>query len=119
MHDELWRLEEQFWTGDAKFYAEHLASDCVMVFPPPAGAMTREQIVASIAEAPRWSQVQITDRRPVELGASACLLTYAVQALREGASYEALAASAYVRSGDSWRLAFHQQTPAQSSAKQR
>lgn len=38
-------------------------------------------------------------------------MTYGVLAQRDDTAYSALMSSVYVRRGDGWKLAFHQQTP--------
>lgn len=115
MDDEqqLWTLEEQFWTGDAPFYRRHLAADCVMLFPPPVGMLSGEQIIESLANAPRWTRVTLGDRRVLQLADEALLLLYEADGKREGqpSPYRALVASGYVLRNGAWMLAFHQQTP--------
>src|SRR5690606_27462424 len=37
----LWRMEQQFWLGDAAFHAQHLAPGALMVLPPPVGVLDR------------------------------------------------------------------------------
>jgi hypothetical protein len=37
LHERLFELEEGFWNGDAGYYDEHLAEECIMVFAPPVG----------------------------------------------------------------------------------
>jgi ketosteroid isomerase-like protein len=110
---ELLDLEQQFWTGDAAFYAERLATDAVMVFADPVGTLTGPAIVESIRAAPRWRVVDITEAVQLELSPDAVLLTYRARASRgENDNYAARATSVYVRHTAGWRLAFHQQTPA-------
>ena len=111
--DQLLQLEERFWKSDADFYDENLTPDALMVFADPVGAMTREAIVASIGEAPRWEHVEFHDVTHVPLTSDVILLTYRATAQRAGmeAPYEARASSLYVERGDGWQLAFHQQTP--------
>ena len=55
LEERLWTIEELFWKGDSDFYRDHLTADCLMLFPEPVGILTNEQIVGSIANAPRWS----------------------------------------------------------------
>jgi hypothetical protein len=61
--------------------------------------------------------VSFEDVRWVQLTPEAIVLAYRASAQREGDSlrYSALASSAYVNSGGSWKLAFHQQTPGPST----
>lgn len=109
----LWALEHEFWTGGAEFFEKNLAPDCVMCFPAPVGVLSRDAVVRSIAAAARWRSVAFTDRRELHPAAGTTLLVYAVEARRDGApaTYRAIASSLYVRRGETWCLAFHQQSP--------
>ena len=111
-HD-FWNQEEQFWTGDVDYYAEHLATESLMVFAPPAGVLNRARTVEAIANAPRWTAVSFSRRRLVRAAGSTAVLAYAVTADRgEPASrYQALCSSTYVRIDGQWKLVLHQQTP--------
>lgn len=111
--DQLLHLEEQFWKADADFYRDNLTPDALMVFADPIGAMTKQAIIESIGAAPRWHRIQLEDVTQVPLTSDAMLLTYRATAEREPAegSYAARASSVYVKCGDVWQLAFHQQTP--------
>ena len=106
-------LERRFWKGDAAFYERHLSADAVMAFPVAAGILRRDQIIASVADGPRWAQLRIVNPRVVRLSDTSALLTYRAQASREGdsAPFLAVASSAYILTGGEWQLAFHQQTP--------
>lgn len=114
LREWLLALEESFWYGDGAFYQQHLAADALMVFGDPVGVLDRETTVRSIADSPRWQQVQLEDVRLAALGADAVVLTYRATARRneDEPEYRARASSAYVHRGGEWLLAFHQQTPA-------
>ena len=111
---ELWRLEEQFWTGDAAFYERSLAPDALMVLPAPAGILGRTATVESIRSAPRWRNVSFTQRHHVAPGTDIVVLAYHVRADRgdEASSYAAQCSSTYVRTGGDWRLVLHHQSAA-------
>lgn len=114
MNDEtLKELERRFWLGDAGFYETHLAEDCVMVFPEPAGIMGRQAIIQSLDGAPRWQEVEFGEAAVRRLSASAWLLTYSATASRGrgGAPYRTLAGSVYLDEDGRLLLTFHQQTP--------
>jgi len=110
---DLLNLERQFWKGDADFYRRNLTDKAVMVFPEPAGVLTREKILETIASSPRWADVRIDDARVVELTRETALVTYKATARREGDrnDYVALVSSVYVNRDGAWTLAFHQHTP--------
>jgi Domain of unknown function (DUF4440) len=110
--DDLLALEREFWTGDADFYRRHLSDHAVMVFPEPAGVLTREQVLEAIASGPRWAEVQMEEPRVVSLTSETAILTYKATARREGDTnpYVALVSSVYVNGDGRWKLAFHQHT---------
>jgi len=108
---ELLALEKHFWTGDAPFYDQHLSADATMVFPAPAGVLRRDQIVASIAQSPRWREVRINDPFITRPSASFAVLTYQAEAIRgDQPPYSAQVTSVYTLDANGWRLAFHQQS---------
>ncbi len=110
---DLSALERQFWLSGQDFYRTHVAEDCVMIFPEPAGELHgRQAIVDSLAGAPRWKGVEMTPTLAWQTDA-AVLITYRASARRDDADpYNLRASSLYVRDGDAWMLMFHQQTPA-------
>jgi hypothetical protein len=111
--DELLELEERFWKGDAEYYRQNLSSDAVMVFAEPIGTMTKDAIVASIRDSPRWRHVVITDAQALNVSADAILLIYSASASRSDTEppYITRASSLYVLRDAEWKMAFHQQTP--------
>ena len=110
--DDLLTLEREFWKGDADFYRRHLSDHAVMVFPEPAGVLTRDQVIEAIGSAPRWIEVQFEEARVVDLTSETAILTYKATARREGdiTPYVALVSSVYVNGDGRWMLAFHQHT---------
>lgn len=109
----LWHLERRFWLDGAPFYEDHLSPDCVMVVPASAGILERAAILAGVAHAPRWVEVEMTVQRHLRLSDAATLLVYKAAARREaaGSDYRALVSSVYRIHGSKALLAFHQQTP--------
>ncbi len=109
--ETLRELEHDFWTGDADFYRERLASDCRMALPG-AGFLSRPEVIQGIADGPRWSKVTMTEEQVTPVSDEAMLLSYRASAEREGEdeTYEALVSSCYVADRGDWKLAFHQQT---------
>src|SRR3954464_14893725 len=59
--DEIWRMEEQFWIGGEARYRSALDPECIMGFPAPIGIMVGKAILESLAQAPRWSSVEISE----------------------------------------------------------
>jgi hypothetical protein len=115
MEDEAaaWDVEERFWTGGAAHYATALDPACVMAFPAPAGIMAGPEIAASLARAPRWASVVMSERRAARPVPGLLVLGYHARGQRAGAPpYEAYCTSVYHRAGGAvWKLVQHQQTP--------
>jgi hypothetical protein len=107
----LLKIEERFWKSDAEFYRQSMTDDAVMVFPLPAGVLSREPAIEAVGRGPRWSQVRMDNVKAVRLSNEAVLLTYEAHAERAAGRYATLASSAYARRDGAWKLAFHQQTP--------
>ena len=98
LRHQLLELERGFWTAGVEFYEERLARDCVMVFPG-AGILSRDAVIAAIAAASRWVDVEMADVHVAPLGEGAAILAYAAEARRDGSAnpYSALVSSACVR----------------------
>lgn len=113
---ELWQLEEQFWIADASFYRERLATESLMVFPPPTGLLNRARAITTLYNTPRWTGVSFATRRLLRPAEHTAVLAYVVTADRgdETSRYQALCSSTYVRQSDQWKLVLHQQTPVAS-----
>lgn len=110
--DILLELERRFWTEGANFYEERLAPDAALVFPDPVGVMGKEETVRSLAEATRWSEIDMSDVRVIDRPGMT-LLVYRAAARRSDSdsAYTALATSAYARRDGAWMMLLHQQTP--------
>ena len=112
---ELLDLEHRGWrslcdgTG-ATFYGDLMTDDGVMVLAHGV-AMDRDQVVASLAEAPPWDRYEITDPRLVDIAGGAALV-YTGTGHRGDEPFVARMSSVYVRRDGRWRLALYQQTPA-------
>jgi hypothetical protein len=110
--DEIWSVEEGFWTGGIDHYRAAMDPACVMVFQAPIGILTGERILETIEGAPRWESVSMSGRRESRPSPEAIVLAYEARGRREGSpAYEAYCASVYVRTDAGWRLVLHQQTP--------
>lgn len=108
----VWAQEERFWTAGEDHYAGVLDPDCLMAFPAPAGLMAGAEIAPSLAAAPRWASVEMTERRIARPGTGLLVLGYRALGRRDGAApYEAYCTSCYRDAGGGWRLIQHQQTP--------
>ena len=104
-------IERAFWFGDADYYRRRLTGDCTMVFPQ-LGVLDRETLIAGIESGPRWSHVEISAWRCDRPADNVAVIAYRAVASREGRTepYRAWCGTLYVRRGDDWLMAFHQQT---------
>jgi hypothetical protein len=111
--EDLEALERDFWFGDAAYYRERLTEGCLMIFPG-MGIVGREQLIAGIESGTRWSTVSFETWRRDDPADDVAIIAYRASALRPGmpSLYRVDCGSLYVRAGELWRLAFHQQTPA-------
>ena len=107
--DAVWELERRFWTDGLSTYREFLDPACLMVFPG-IGIMAAGAILDSLADAPRWSSVEMTDR---QIGSTdnALVLGYTAEGRREDAEpYWCRCTSTYRKAEAGWKLIQHQQT---------
>jgi hypothetical protein len=110
MHD-LWTIEHRLWLDGAEAYADLMAPRCVMAFAP-MGILQDQAIVDSLRGAPRWTFVEMTGQVLARPMPDLAILAYRARARRDGADpYAALCTSTYLRLGERWRIAQHQQTP--------
>ena len=115
--NDLVELERAGWRalstgGDeaAGFYADVLAKDVLMLLPGGMVIDDRDRVIDSMRGAP-WTSFELTDERVLDLSPESAVVAYQATARREGAEYKALFNSTYVREGNDWKLAVHQQTP--------
>ena len=114
--DNLLALERQFWNGDAAFYRQHLDDTCLVAFTQMSGAFDKSDIAATVKDGTRWRDVDLKIKGIIEPAPGVAILTYWASAKRpDGAPYEALVSSGYVKRGQggepAWKMVFHQQTP--------
>jgi hypothetical protein len=119
--DTLLDLERRGWdslcdgTG-ARFYGGLMTADALMVLANGT-TMTREDVVASLADAPPWDGYEITGEGVVDSGPDAAALVYrGTGHRRDGEDFVGIMTSHYVRRDGAWRLALYTQTPVRPPA---
>jgi Domain of unknown function (DUF4440) len=111
---ELIQVERRGWEAlcseqGAAYYQEHLTDDALMAFP--FGVMDRGEALSAMSAAQPWSSFHMDDIRVIALGPESGVVVYSVTAQREGQEpFSAVVSSTFVRRGDLWKLAFHQQS---------
>lgn len=108
--DELWKHERRLWKEGVGAYEELMSPECVMAFGP-MGIMGRAEVVDSMRDAPRWSDVEMTETTQTRPADNVSVIAYRAIAKRARVKpYEALCTSTYVAIDGIWRIAQHQQS---------
>ena len=106
-----WDLELRLWLEGADAFADSMAHEAIMAFGP-TGILANGEIVESLRSAPRWSEIDMTEKMQSRPLAGVSVLGYRARARRDGAEpYEALCTSTYVLVDGYWWIIQHQQTP--------
>lgn len=109
-------LERRGWDAlcdgtASRFYGETMTSDGLMVLANGA-AMTRDEVVAALRDAPPWGGYEMSDVRLVTTGRDSAAIVYRGTAQRDGAvAFVGTMTSVYVEVTGAWRLALYTQTP--------
>lgn len=114
MEDQrIWAFEESLWTGDAEHYRACVDDCCVMVLPTEPFVLSGDEAIAAVIDTPRWSSVELTDRKVMRPQEGLIVIAYKAEAAKDGkAPYQAYCTSTYRRlSHEEWRVVQHQQTP--------
>ncbi|MGR3802683.1 DUF4440 domain-containing protein [Marinibacterium profundimaris] len=106
-----WKTERSFWLDGPEVCESHLAEAACMVFPAPVGILTGTAINESLAEAPRWSEVEFDEESETVSQDTVVLAYRATGQSGDDDPYTAYCSTTYVREGDAWKLLSHQQTP--------
>jgi hypothetical protein len=109
-------LERKGWAalcdGTASaYYGEVMTSDGVMVLAN-GSAMTRDQVVTALRNAPAWDDYEMSEVRLVTTGRDGAAIVYRGAAHRDGeVAFVGTMTSVYVEVNGAWRLALYTQTP--------
>jgi len=112
-------IEQNAWKALAtdqlvarSFFEGLLDQEAVMTLPGGVILETPDEILNSFSETP-WSWFKIEGENTIDLSENIKLFCYRVTAQRQDEEiHDALASSLYVRRKGTWKLIFHQQTPA-------
>lgn len=113
--DDLIAVEREGWDAlvagrGGEYYERKLAPQAVMAFP--FGVLTRPQTIEAMNAAPPWASYEMIEPSVVRLTEESAIVVYRVVAQRpELEPFSAVVSSTFVRDGDDWKLAFHQQSP--------
>lgn len=119
MNEGISVIEQNAWKALAtdqlvarSFFEGLLDQEAVMLLPGGVILDTQDKILSSFSENP-WSWFKIQGGNIIDLSENFKLLYYRVTAQRQGEEiYTALVSSVYVNRKGTWKLIFHQQTPA-------
>jgi hypothetical protein len=113
MEDErVWAFEESLWTADALHYQDSIDQQVLMALPTPPFILGGPEAIEAVTHTPRWSDVELTERRVSRPQEGLIVVAYHAHAAKEGETYRAWCTSTYRRlSHEEWRVVQHQQTP--------
>ena len=113
--EELFAIEDGFWTKGREHFLEHVDEECLLAFPQMGemhGVKSREEIAATATMPNRWRDLKIASRHLHEPGDDIAIISYRADVVRgDGEPYSALVSSVYARRRDGWKLTFHQHSP--------
>lgn len=109
--EDLWRLEEAFWTSDRDSARTATAAGAIVIYPYPIGILQGDDTWAHLPADTGWRLIEIADRSVSRQG-SVVVLAYRVRAQKpDGPIHEALCASTWLNDAGRWLRLAHQQTP--------
>jgi hypothetical protein len=114
LKDDLLAVERGLWKNDPDLYRDSIVPEVMLVFPE-TGVISRdfavEAVRKEVVENRKWADVHFEDVRAQAITHDVAALTYKVTARwnYEKTSTVSIASSVYVRRGDAWKLALHQQ----------
>lgn len=109
--NDIWALEERFWTDGADGARKMTARGAVFVFPYPVGILQGDALWREGEVAQRWRSVVFSERSFKQEGDVAVLAYHASAERADQPLYEALCTSSYLRDAGTWLRISHQQTP--------
>jgi hypothetical protein len=113
MHQDqdLWRLEEAFWTSGRDSARATTAAGAIVIYPYPLGILQGDAALAHLPADTGWRLIEMAERSVSRQGAVA-VLAYRVRAQKDDTPVlDALCASTWLNDGGRWLRLSHQQTP--------
>lgn len=111
MDDErIWKFEESLWLGDAAHYRELIDDECVMALPAKPYVFTATAAIEAVANTPRWSEVEFTERKVQRPEEGLIVIAYRAEASRDGEEYVAYCTTSMRRRAhEDWLVVQHSQ----------
>ena len=114
---QLIEIEHSLWTNDAQVYQSRFLPEAMLIFPG-VGRVDREFAVNAIrdenASGRHWTGVRLEDASQCTITSSVVLLSYEAWGVwNDGSEEHSHCSTIYLKHGDGWCVAFHQQTPAE------
>ena len=109
----IWDFEQSLWIGDAEHYRALIDDECVMVLPTEPFVFTAQAAIEAVASTPRWSSVELSERRVQRPEEGLIVIAYHAAAHRDGGSdYQAWCTTTIRRRGhEDWVVVQHSQLP--------
>jgi hypothetical protein len=115
LEDDLFRIEEGFWSAGKEHFLLHVDDNCLLAFPQGGqmhGIYSVEHIAETATAPNRWSDLKIANRSMLQPTDGIAVLSYQADVSRaDGQPYSALVSSGYINRGEGWKLMFHQHSP--------
>jgi hypothetical protein len=107
--DDLWDMEEHFWTSGADNARATTATNAVMIFPYPPGILQGDQIWAHLRRGTGWRSVIMAERR-VTRHRDIAILSYRASAEKPTCRSTRRSAPPHTSTMTTWLRISHQQT---------
>jgi hypothetical protein len=115
LEDQLFQVEQGFWTGGKEEFLANLDARCLLAFPQAGqmhGVFSKEDIAETASVPNRWRDLKMSHRHVLRLNDNVALISYRADVVRaDGQPYRALVGSTYIQRGNDWKLAAHQHSP--------
>jgi hypothetical protein len=108
--DNLFKIEKGFWFEGSDFYKRYIADNAVFVFP--GMRLGKEEAVNAADQGYGWDELDLTDKKFVEVSEDVTVLTYHAKARRKNdKTYSGNITTIYQLEDNEPKMILHQQTP--------